>query len=69
MLRCHSSYFLEVTMRDVCQVIHEKELEIVKVRQQIDSLRAILPLLVDEEDDVVPVDGPVYQPLRVVNRE
>lgn len=56
-------------MRDVYQVIHEKELEIVKVRHEIDALRSILPLLMDEEDDDVPVDGPVYPSLRVVNRE
>jgi hypothetical protein len=56
-------------MRDVYQVIHEKELEIMKVRQEVDALRSILPLLRDEEDDDVPVDGPVYPSLRVVNRE
>ncbi|HZS99462.1 MAG TPA: hypothetical protein VFA40_21935 [Terriglobales bacterium] len=55
-------------MRDVYQVIHEKELEIMKVRQEVDALRSILPLLTDEDDDV-PVDGPVYPSLRVVNRE
>jgi hypothetical protein len=60
--------FLEVAMRDVYQVIQEKELEIVKVRQEVDALRAILPLLMDEEDDVI-VDGPVNPPLRVVNHE
>ncbi len=56
-------------MRDVYQVIHEKELEIMKVRQEVDALRSILPLLTDEEDDDVPVDGPVYPSLRVVNQE
>jgi len=58
-------------MRDVYQVIHEKELEIVKVRHEIDALRSILPLLTEEEEeeDDVPVDGPVYPSLRVVNRE
>jgi hypothetical protein len=56
-------------MRDVYQVIHEKELEIMKVRQEVDALRSILPLLTDEEDDDVPVDGPVYPSLRGVNRE
>jgi bifunctional pyridoxal-dependent enzyme with beta-cystathionase and maltose regulon repressor activities len=55
-------------MRDVYQVIEEKELEIVNVRQEIEALRSILPLLTDEDDDV-PVDGPVYPSLRVVNRE
>ena len=56
-------------MRDVYPVIHEKDLEIMKVRQEVDALRSILPLLTDEEDDDVPVDGPVYPSLRVVNRE
>lgn len=56
-------------MRNVYQVIHEKELELVRVRQEIDALRSILPLLTDEEDDDVPADGPVYPSLKVVNRE
>ena len=58
-------------MRDVYQAIHEKELEIVKVRHEIDALRSILPLLTEEEEEEedVPVDGPVYPSLRVVNRE
>jgi len=55
-------------MRNVYQVIHEKELEIVKIRQEIDALRAILPLLAEDDDDV-PVDAPLYQPLRAMNRE
>ena len=58
----------EVVMRNVYQVIQEKELEILRVRQEIDALRSILPLLTDEDDDVT-VDGPVYLPLRVVNRD
>jgi hypothetical protein len=56
-------------MRNVYQVIQEKELDILRVRQEIDALRSILPLLTDEEDDDTPVDGPVYLPLRVVNRD
>jgi hypothetical protein len=56
-------------MRNVYQVIQEKELDILRVRQEIDALRSILPLLIDEEDDDTPVDGPVYLPLRVVNRD
>ena len=55
-------------MRDVYQVIHEKKLELVRVRQEIDPLRSILPWLTDEEDDG-PADGPVYPSLKVVNRE
>ncbi|HST11043.1 MAG TPA: hypothetical protein VLL05_11760 [Terriglobales bacterium] len=59
-------------MRDVNQVIYEKELEIARVRQEIDALRSILPLLADETDeagDDVPVDAPVYTSLRAVSRD
>jgi len=56
-------------MRDVYQVIQEKELEIVKVQQEINALRAVLPLLVEEKDDDRPLDGPSSQPLRAANRE
>ena len=55
-------------MRDVYQVLHEKELEVARVRQEIEALRIILPLLSDE-DDVTAVDPPFYSPLHAVNRE
>jgi hypothetical protein len=55
-------------MRDVDQVIREKEIEIVRVRQEIEALRSILPLLMDEDDDV-PVDAPVRLPLRAATRD
>jgi len=56
-------------MRNVNQVIREKELEIVRVRQEIEALRSILPLLMDDDDDVPPVGGPVHAPLRAVSRD
>ena len=56
-------------MRDVYEVLRDKEIEIIRVRHEIEALRSILPLLVDEGDDDVPVDPPAYAPLRVVNRE
>lgn len=56
-------------MRDVNQVIRAKEVEIARVRQEIEALRSVLPLLADETDEDVPVDAPSYAPLRVVNRE
>ena len=59
-------------MRDVNQVIYEKELEINRVRQEIDALRSILPLLAEESDKVdndVPVDAPIYKSLRAVSRD
>jgi hypothetical protein len=59
----------EATMRDVYEVLRDKEIEIIRVRHEIEALRSILPLLVDEGDDDVPVDPPAYAPLRVVNRE
>jgi len=37
-------------MRDVYQVLREKELQMVRVRQEIEALRSIIPLLEDEED-------------------
>jgi hypothetical protein len=55
-------------MRDVYQVLREKELEIIRVRQEIEALRSILPLLTDE-GDVNPSAPPLYAPLRAVNRE
>ncbi len=56
-------------MRDVYEVIRDKEVEITRVRHEIEALRSILPLLADEMDDDVPVDAAAHAPLRVVNRE
>ena len=56
-------------MRDVNEVIREKEGEINRVRHEIAALRSILPLLADETDDDVPVDAPAYPGLRAVNRD
>jgi hypothetical protein len=56
-------------MRDVNEVIREKEVEITRVRHEIAALRSILPLLADQMDDDVPVDAPAYKPLRAINRE
>ncbi|MGC2196698.1 MAG: hypothetical protein WA628_18640 [Terriglobales bacterium] len=55
-------------MRDIYQLLREKELEIVRVRQEIEALRSIIPLLADEEDGTL-ATTPVYAPLRAVNRE
>jgi len=57
-------------MRDVYQVIREKELEITHVRQEIEALRAILPLLADEDDFEVVADDPSFSASpRAVNRD
>jgi hypothetical protein len=55
-------------MRDVYQVLHEKELEIIRVRQEIEALRSIIPLLTDEGDVTQPAP-PLYTSLRAVNRD
>jgi hypothetical protein len=54
-------------MRDFYQVLREKELEIVRVRHEIEALRAILPLLTEEGDR--PATPEVYPALRAVNDE
>jgi len=51
-------------MRDVYQVIREKEGEILRVHQEIEAIRAILPLLQDDSDETS--DGlPRFSPLAV----
>jgi predicted dithiol-disulfide oxidoreductase (DUF899 family) len=51
-------------MRDLYQLLLEKEQEITRVRQEIAALRSILPLLVDDDD------SPAETPLRAAaNRE
>lgn len=37
-------------MRDFYQVLREKELAVIRVREEIEALRAILPLLEDDDD-------------------
>ncbi len=55
-------------MRDVHEVLREKEVEITRVRHEIAALRSILPLLTEEVDDL-PVDAPAYPHLQAVSRE
>ena len=51
-------------MRDLHQLLHEKEQEITRVRQEIAALRSIIPLLMEEDDN------PAETPLRAAaNRE
>jgi len=54
-------------MRDFYQVLREKELEIIRVREEIEALRSILPLL-EEEGDVAPPGAPVYS-MRAASHE
>ena len=55
-------------MRDLYQLLREKELDIVRVRQEIAALRAIIPLLEDDEgfDESSPKSHPS---LHAVNRD
>jgi hypothetical protein len=53
-------------MRDIYLVLREKELEVVRVRQEIDALRAIIPLLADDDEE--PPATPIY-PLRAISRD
>jgi hypothetical protein len=56
-----------VGMRDFYQVLREKELEVSRVREEIEALRSIIPLLQEEGDDAPP-DSTVYA-MRAVNHE
>lgn len=55
-------------MRDLYQVLREKEFEIARVRQEIEALRAVIPLL-DEDEGVDMPNNPPYPPLRAVNQD
>ena len=37
-------------MRDLYQVLRQKELDIERIRKEIDALQAVIPLLSDEAD-------------------
>jgi hypothetical protein len=54
-------------MRDFYQVLREKELAVIQVREQIEALRSIIPLLEEDEDENPPA-SPVY-PLQAVTNE
>ena len=55
-------------MRDVYQLLREKEAEMARVRQEIEALRSSIPLLVDD-DEARPERFSGYAPLRAVNQE
>jgi hypothetical protein len=55
-------------MRDVYQLLREKEAEMARVRQEIEALRSSIPLLSDDED-ADPEQFAGYAPLRAVNQE
>jgi hypothetical protein len=55
-------------MRDVYQLLREKEAEIARVRQEIEALRSSIPLLLDDQD-IDRAEAPGYAPLQAVNQE
>ena len=55
-------------MRDLYQVLREKELQIVRVRQEIEALRATIPLLEDDEE-MDTADARAYPPSRAANQD
>ena len=40
-------------MRDIYQLLREKEQRIEQVRKEVEALRAVLPLLADQSDDPI----------------
>jgi hypothetical protein len=75
LVRCHAFLYpvamfqpfsREVEMRDFYQVLREKELAVIRVREEIEALRSIIPLL-EEDDDEHPA-SPVY-PLHAISHE
>jgi hypothetical protein len=53
-------------MRDLYQVLREKELQITRVRQEIEALRATIPLL--EDDEEADADR-AYPPFRAASQD
>jgi hypothetical protein len=43
---------MEVGMRDVYEVLRQKEVEMVRVRKEIEALHFVVPLLAEDEDRV-----------------
>ena len=55
-------------MREVYQLLREKEAEIARIRQEIEALRSTIPLLLDDQD-INPAEAPGYAPLQAVSQE
>jgi hypothetical protein len=43
---------MEVGMRDVYEVLRQKELEMVRVRKEVETLLRVIPLLAEDEDRI-----------------
>jgi len=55
-------------MRGLYQLLREKEMDIARVRQEIDALRSIIPLL-EEDDEIDDTTPRPYPALRALNRD
>ena len=55
-------------MRDFHQVLREKELQVIRVQQEIEALRTIIPLLADDTDKP-DAGATAYSAFRVVNSD
>jgi hypothetical protein len=45
-------------MRDVMELLRAKEQELLKVKRQVEALRIAAPLLIREQDQGAPSNGP-----------
>lgn len=55
-------------MRDVYQVLREKELQLERVRSEVEALRAAAPLLTDVEE-LLQSESDLFPPMRAVNSD
>ncbi|HXX02536.1 MAG TPA: hypothetical protein VEJ00_15075 [Candidatus Acidoferrales bacterium] len=47
-------------MKDPCQILREKELDLERVRQQIEALHFVIPLLAEDSDWIEHGMAPPY---------
>jgi len=55
-------------MRDLYQILRDKELQIMRVQQEVDALRFAIPLLSEEDDQPDPSLLP-YATMQLVNSD
>jgi hypothetical protein len=55
-------------MRDLYQVLREKELQIAQVQKEIEALRAVIPLL-DNDEDIEAANAHGYPASRAANQD
>ncbi len=56
-------------MKDVYEVLRQKEIELVRLRQEVDALKLIIPLVVEEDDIPQPDKAEDREVLLTANRE